>query len=360
MSRITNTKYANIPMETIIGSNYIKYNRLSEIVQKAYHGSSADKLNIFIDINSMIRGLFNKNTKVMITDEYELAAHIINICGHYRKYFKGLQVQTRFFLIWGLNIPKQNKLFARKYNTAFEKSITNSKTIFDNIRSNMRVLELLSPYLPDIYYLNADDNETSAFIEFFYKTYTKYLLEGETLVLSRDILSLQLIPSISVKILRPRKISGVDESFIIDHKNFWKSFITMRNYSPLVNEIPINCFSNILAMTRLPERSMSSIKSFPHVYRIFDNVYRLGYIKDSIIYDQQSLDTIFDSLQIHYDYYECQCRWKAISSTYHANNILGTNPIYEDIKLPSVDNSKSLVSACDQIFGSTLINFDYL
>ena len=151
--------------------NYVKYDKLAELVAIHYKGSPATELNVFVDINSIIKPLFGKGESHTheVKDQLELSSQIINLCAHYRAFFRKLDVETKFFLVYGLNCPKANTIFVQGYNKDFVQSYTKRQAMRDMVENNMKALEILCPYLPGIYFFNALDQETSAFIEFIVK-----------------------------------------------------------------------------------------------------------------------------------------------------------------------------------------------
>ena len=50
---------ADFTIEQMITGSFVKYNRLSKIINETYYGSQATELNLFIDINSAIRQLYS-------------------------------------------------------------------------------------------------------------------------------------------------------------------------------------------------------------------------------------------------------------------------------------------------------------
>lgn len=354
-----------IGIDITVGMNYVKYDQLGLLVMSSYQGSNATELNIFVDINSIIRPLFG-SANYQIKDPLELSSQIINLCAHYRNFFRRMDVVTKFYLVYGLNCPEANNILVKGYNHVFIESYMKRKDVRDMVENNMKALEVLCPYLPGIYFFNVRDNETSAFIHHIIKKLEldnkqKYPLT-ENLVISKDVLCTQLIPECNVKMLRPKKIQGGDQSFIISHDNFWIAFMSKMNNVKIPNIcIPDIFISNILAMTRVPERCMSSIKSIPHAYGIIEKMYTLGYLSNTDkVYNQSSINSVLQIMQVNHNPTELEFRWKAISSKFQAENIIANNPAYNVIRCDDLNDIKSLHSIANREYANCPIDLERL
>lgn len=355
-------------LDMLVGTNYVKYDHLSKIVYSAYMGSNANTLNVFIDLNSIIKPLFGSTDGACayeVKDKLELSSHIINMCAHYRQFFNRIQVDSRFFLVFGLNCPEANNILVSGYNNTFVSSFTKKKEMREMVLNNMKALEILCPYLPDIFYFDARDNEVSAFIEHIIKQMKfddrKIYPLMENIVISKDVLTLQLVSSCNVKILRPKKSNGADMSFIIDHNTFWISFMSkIRNVKVPAINIPDNIYGNILAMSRVPERCMSSIKSLPQTYGIFEKMFSMGYITGEQLYTQSTINSILQMLQVSHNPTELEMRWKAISTDFQASYIIGNNPIYKMIKMDNINDVKGLHSIANKEYANCPLDLERL
>ena len=107
-------------LEQLLTGHFIKYNRLSELIGASYAGSNCTKINLFIDLNSLVKGLYSIDAwGYKSVSRYEMTAIILNMCGHYRQFFRNLGVSTNIYLIYGLNCPKSNETYVFGYNNSF-------------------------------------------------------------------------------------------------------------------------------------------------------------------------------------------------------------------------------------------------
>ena len=256
-------------LDTIYGS-YVKKDRLAKLVFDTYSNSSiqnATKLNVFIDINSVIHALYSEHNRIQYNNITDLSSGIINLCAHYRSYFRTLGVDTRYFLINSCNSHSINLKILPDYNNVFirKASVTKTDKVITN---NMNLLKVLCPYLPGIYYIESVENyETSVIIAYIIETIGTQI---PNLIISRDIYSMQLTALYKyTSYLKPVKGKEGDLSWMLPinekesyRKEFWdKVMITRKIQTKGLYELsPIN-FALFLALTKVPERSMNSLAS---------------------------------------------------------------------------------------------------
>lgn len=356
----------NMPLEIVVGSNYVKYDTLSKLILQAYGGSQADHLNIYIDIYSIIKPMFSSNTEIKydMTSDLELSADLINMCAHYRAFFYRLGVNTKIFLIYGINTPVNNNILCPGYNENFIRSYTAKTKIRNIIESNMNALSVLCKSLPEIYFFNIGDMEVSAYIEYLisqHKLNDKTIYPTtENMVISKDVLSLQLVSS-GCTILRPKKSKGMDNSFIISHSNFWNSFmVEIRGLKPVTENIDPVFFSSMLAMTRVPERCMSSVKSIPSTYSILCKGIEMGYIQTETGFSQSTINKVLEIMGVNCNYTTLEMRWKSISTKFMAQYIIPNSPKIANAELVDIQDPNGVKEIVSRYYEKSPIDLDRL
>ena len=291
-----NTNYDHITVEQIIFSSCVRYDRLQSLVFNTFSNTSiatATELNVFIDLYSVLKQIFSSSGRTIITNYTDLTSGLINMCGHYRQFFKGLGVHTKFYLIFSFNTCEINRKFVNDYNKEFlEKS--EIPAFKEMTLSNLELLDLICPYLPDIYFIKSINNyETSIIISHLINR----LNDGQpNLIISRDIYPLQLTyihPYTSY--LYPIKYHGEDLSLMLSisekptfRQEFWSLVGARRKYSEAsmekIMEIsPIN-FPLLSAINRFPERN---ILSMANINTAIDIITKLAGTEDIKIYPAQ-------------------------------------------------------------------------
>ena len=84
--------------ESIIIANYIKYETLGEMTNLAFANSDATSVNIYIDLYQIFRKMYRND--IAVGDRSSVAATIVNLCSHYRAFYKKYYgVHARIFII---------------------------------------------------------------------------------------------------------------------------------------------------------------------------------------------------------------------------------------------------------------------
>ena len=181
-----------ISLENILYSSYVKNERLERIVYDTFSNTSiasATELNVFIDLYSVLKQIFSEHFRTQISDPTGILSCIINMCGHYRYFFKRLGVHTSFYLIASFNTCEYNEKFFKGYNATFK-----AKSEIDLFRkiteANFGLLEELVPYLPDIYFIRSEKQyEVAVIIAYL----IELLNDGKpNLIISKDMYPIQL------------------------------------------------------------------------------------------------------------------------------------------------------------------------
>lgn len=348
-------------VEQLVTSSYIKYKKLSELIFSSYSGSNCNTINLFIDLNSVLKQLYNGNVwTYKSVGTFEIASSILNMCGHYRSFFKGLGVYAKIYLIYGLNCPKANNVYVSGYNAKFMQLYIKKPDVTECIERNLNALNLICPYLPEIYFFNIRQCEVSSMI---YKLISlNNNNEVENIVISKDPLMLQLIPEYNVRVLRPLKNKEGDHSFIVDNSNLWKMYISGYRRCIQPKQLISNTFfQNVLCMTSIPERSMFAIFNINRVFSIFNILIQGGYLESDKLYSQAGINTALDLLDINYNPAELEVRFKAINTNYQSTYILPMeNPELASPRLIDLKDYQSLQEIIAKYFYKCPIELDKL
>lgn len=256
-----------IPVESTIYKSFVKYERLRGLVYSTFANTSLSavtNLNIYIDLYSVLKPLFSEHYRTKITEETMVTSEIINMCGHYRRFFRTLGVDTNIYLVFSYNICDINRQFVGGYNETFYNK-SNIKLFRNMVDHNIELLEILVPYLPNIYFIKSIRNyESTIIIQDLILNHNENNYPG--MIISNDLYPIQLTSMNNICQLIPIK-HGEDESIMIPVKEntryrdaFWNFIGYRRNIdvSSIVDLSPIN-FALFSAMTRFPERNIGSL-----------------------------------------------------------------------------------------------------
>ena len=251
---------ANIALNQIVGTYFIRLNRLSDVIHLAYAGSNATEINFFIDIYSIRNNLLSKDFAYSSLNE--LCSMIFDMVVFYKNYFLGFGVRPHFYIIDSYNTPVGNKSTFPGYNSDFVIKLTSSNN--DYVNANMELLKIMCDYFPDIRYIHTGFESSVVMYDIIQQSAIP------SIILSKDPYASMIVNHIGdgrASWLRPRKYKGQDSSFICYPGNL---------IEVLENEIfkvcgrhryggPIGNLGVLYACTKFPARNIGSILTY-HKY----------------------------------------------------------------------------------------------
>lgn len=247
-------------IEQLLNTNYVKYDRMIEIVSRAFAGSRANELNIYIDMYSMIKPLYT-NKVYDINDYSSVTSCIVNMCAHYREFFwTRFKVSTKFFIVYSKNTPYINNQFYPDYNGKNIYAFNSNKLVDDMIANNIGLLETLCQYLPDIHFIKGTF-ETGVII---YDLICRNEVQNNSphMVITKDVYNYQLVSMRNnIIILRPKKSNGQDLSYYINQNNLYRLYMQSRkaDYSKFPGSLSPGLLSLLMALTSVKERDIKSL-----------------------------------------------------------------------------------------------------
>jgi hypothetical protein len=190
-SEFDNSSYV-INVDQIIYGSFVTMLRMADVTRETFSGTSiaaATEINIFIDLFSVLHQIFSKGYRTNITNNTIISSTLINMCAHYRRFFRQLGVKTNFYLIFSTNCHDINKKLVYGYNYIFEQK--SQIKLFKKITDvNFKILSVLCPYLPDIHFIKSEENyEVGVIIA----ALIEKINDGNpNLIISKDLYPLQL------------------------------------------------------------------------------------------------------------------------------------------------------------------------
>ena len=347
-----------VTVEQLITGSFVKYNKLGELISTSYAGSNCTRINLFIDITSAIKQLYSVDAwTYKFEDKNDIAITLLNMCGHYKEFFNRIGVHATIYLIYGLNCPKINSdTFVKDYNGKFMFSILKKPDVTTIINDNLRILEVLVNFIPGIYYYNIGNAEVSSMIERIIN-YTKARENGiENIVISKDPLALQLVSTLDARVIKPAKNRTLgkdnDQSIIVDNTNLWKSYICDYRKCKMPDTMISNTFfSNVLAMTRLPERNMKSIFSIPKVFHLINTGCMANFLNPNLYYNQSGINSALDVMDVPHNASNLDMRFKAINVQYQSMYILPMEcPWVTNLRMVDIEDPNALNDIISKYF----------
>lgn len=326
-----------ISSEDALFGNYIKYVKMFELVSNSVLSqSNSNSINIFIDVYSLIQPIY-RSDRLIYNDYACLCSCIINMCAHYREYFRRThKVESKIFIVYSKNAPQSCTLFDANYNIANVLTNTARQDVNKWVEDNLSILNTLVPYLPNIYYVRDDSAEVGVIIDCIPDAIGD---NSPNLVISKDPYMCLLAATGKAVIFRPKKDKEGDISYFIDYKNVWDvyRYILRIKRDQQININP-ELFPMALALSGARFRSVKAKIKFTTAINILSTAVSNGIILNQYLVDSDyALNSIISSGicmdDAKYNTYEITARYKALSLRYQSG-IYRSSPSFQLI--PSV------------------------
>lgn len=368
---IVNSDLRTMTVSQFIGSSLVRSNTLRQLVYDTYGNSSianATKLNIFIDLASILHPLYSEHHRVIVNNITDVSSDIINLCGHYRNFFRtALGVDTRIFLIYTTNTCDINRKFVGEYNSEILRKISICSTL-KMINTNMKLLEILCPYLPAIYYVDSPGQfEASVIIAHLIETLND---PNPNLIISHDMYPMQLCAQYRwTSYLYPRKSrlgrELQDTSWMIPvndkenfRRDFWSKFAAHRHLSTgtfdsLCKISPIN-YSLLNSVITFPERNLKGIAKCPQAIKFIKHL-----VGNEDIKIQSSQFMNDPDLVASYPVANIEARYKAMDVQYMLP-FYRNSPESGNIKMVDLDDISTVNNICAKYYSNNPIDLQKL
>ena len=292
-----------VPEQILVTNYFPKYQVLKQMTSIAFAGSTAEEVNIYLDITKMVSHLYSPF--VRIEHPLSIASTIINLCAHLRSFYRSLyRVETKFFLIYSDMSNTYNCNLIPDYNKGNLDKIAVNQVTTNAINIAMKALGELCPFLPDIYY-RKDIHEPMVVI---YDTIKKEEAIGNTnpnIIITKEPLAFQLpamLPNTAIFI-----DDKPSESFlVVTHNTTIASYLYATGRRQTLQQPDIlgklslispEKLGTLITLTNLPSRGVRSIFD---INKAINTLYRLnstGQIPDGYIHDTNYLySCIFNGL----------------------------------------------------------------
>ena len=290
-------------IENILYSNYIKYETMYALTMRAFHGSTAENVDVYIDMNSFLSRLFTI-PDLEIRNYTVITSSVINLCAHIREYFWSRhRVWSRIFIVYGDNFPNRQRVINPTYNQHNYDAWVTHGLYRQLIADNVSILDMLCPYICDVFFVHKDCEETGVIMH----TLMQKMLPSRAssgmypnIIFTRDPYLYQLVGmERETFIYRPKKYNGVDLSWVVTKKNLFENFAigelknkwttVDHNYDYVNREI----FPAILALSGLKCRNINSIIQFRKALELFAVAVGNGDIPNQYIADLGYVISIF-------------------------------------------------------------------
>lgn len=282
-------KYDRIIGDHLLISNYVRYETLTNLINKEFYNSNYEEITLCIDAYSMIKSIYGLNPSQFI-DRYSIASCIINACAHYRNFFwTRYKVTCKIFIVFSRmeESIRESRQFYPEYGNIFTNENNHDMDLM--IEENMYILKLLCPYIPDVQFVYSKYEPMVVFGKIAVASGANKNTRNPTIIVSKDPMILQNVANDPmVYMLRPVKQNGNDLSVLISNNTVMDYYLTLRKVKEYVPIHP-SYLSFIISATRFPERGLKSLHNISSIIKYLYNAISQNYINQKGVYDIEGL-----------------------------------------------------------------------
>ena len=239
---------------------YVKYDRLTNLINQEFAGSDATEVNLLIDVGDILCKIESQCLyyEIAPSNDLVLMAGLINLVAHYRQFFK-----TRYGCttkIWLIN--SGNNSISPLYDRNFKPKVPGQQYFIDG-----SIFDAMCRYIPDIQYVygSVDFATIASFIMGYHNSRFPYI------ALTKDPYEFQLCARPNTWVLRPKKNKGQDVSYLVNNTNaiYYYCKESFKRV-PSKIEYPTDIIGIIMALTRVPTRGLKSMYSLDNALNMLD------------------------------------------------------------------------------------------
>lgn len=312
-----------MPVSSLIISHQIRYDKLADLTNEAFVGSTAMRVNIYIDLYQICLKLFRSNIELI--GRYSLAAHIMNLCAHYRGFYKKYYgITTKIFLIYTNDAMKYNlsnlSNYNEKNNHLFKYNIGVSKYIGENTD----ILNIITRYFKDIYFIQSPFEPMAMIAENINSEFEN----GNTnpnIIISTSKLLFQIPALVNTKTViffHKYTFNGDINARIISKENALLQYLILNKISRgqnIAERISSEFLSIIYTMNGFDSRNLSCLVRLPTCLKILDNAISHGLLFNSYTSDIDNIYELFKKYLKNISKEEIIQRFRAVDLIYNEN-----------------------------------------
>jgi hypothetical protein len=308
--------------ESIIIANYIKYETLGEMTNLAFANSDATSVNIYIDLYQIFRKMYRND--IAVGDRSSVAATIVNLCSHYRAFYKKYYgVYARIFIIQTSGPMTRSEHFYPEYNHTNTEKMVLAEMITTFMLQNCAILKELCKYIPDVYYIQAPFETATIIYTQIQDQYAKGNYDPN-IILSTSQLQF-IIPALTQTqtiVFKHRWVNSMINYTIIDQMNGMMEYLRSLKLSDRTIDsasiISPKMLGLFMALTRYMSRDLHSILNVSSTVKLLVKLIAEGQLPNTYISDKELLRSIL-STSISEDEFELIWnRYRAIDAVYQS------------------------------------------
>ena len=236
-----------VDLAAFLYSQFITYEKLTQIVNNACKDSNASMAHLYIDMHSLLRSVFVNIGNIRVNDYSIITSCMINMAIHYKSFFRTrYQTDCKVFFIYSDNCPEYNKRWVANYNDKDWQLFHHSPVMMNIINQNLELMKILCPYINNVFFIPTEQETGVAIQHLMNINKDNETQEYFNFIISKDTYNFQLVYNENTIILRPKRYYGEtkiqsekDVSYYVSRDNVWRAILESRkiqyDYQILIN-----------------------------------------------------------------------------------------------------------------------------
>lgn len=247
--------------------NYPQYEVLrQELLKLFYRKALANGITVdcYVNLNSYLSSLY-KRTEYIYDEPMSICASIVNFAAHIREFFASrFSISTRIFLVYGATRSDNTIRYLPDYD-AHNQMDREVKSIHININEDLALLNILAPYIPQVYYVNNQDTEPAVLIREIIKQESNSGRKFPRIIFSKDLYDYQLIATCpNTHLVRTKKTMQGDQTYTASFFDFYKKFNkTIKIKNPIGEGVSPELYSIYMTLAGCKDRGIRSLINYP-------------------------------------------------------------------------------------------------
>lgn len=291
-------------IEKCLNLKKVRYDIMNKILQRYQQNfPQEEKINIFIDIPSTIKQLYNpENIKgisgtIKKSEKYFIASNLLNMIGHYRHYFASRwKCYTDIFFMYNSKIDKniQNSFDINYNKSYYEKRIFHDSPVYGDLTSllqdNYKIMNVIIKCIPHAYFIDTSDIDYRCIFNYILKNITDKEELNIILTTNKDLFQSVLFGN--TIILQPKGIS----SSVVNYRSAIKILAgkskTIEKHPEYLSLNPENLIL-IDSLINHKDHDIDGVRNFSYL-KALKFLYDKNINADTIIKNKTSIKELFE------------------------------------------------------------------
>lgn len=210
-----------IPVESLLYSYYIRYERLNELNNAMQNpepiGSGSRVIVIVVDVYDMLKRIYGKN--IFSQSKSIITSCIINLAAHLRGYYRSRYgVWAKIYLVYADESCVNHRQFYQNFDSRVDTKTLNFTHIDEAVQSQLELVKILCAYIEDVYFIRRTVDFAVCAFDICWKSLHANENISAYIIYTRNKYAYQTVGMLTPKVhlFRPSKYNGMDISSVID------------------------------------------------------------------------------------------------------------------------------------------------